>query len=454
MTNVSQELIHDAMSASARHLDVWLNSEFFSGDGRTRVFASYLGTEVLKRDSTLLRADPLNLSTYLCFFICDKTEFGSFLRTAETLQLTRYQESSVLIGKGPASNFVEGRFPKILANPVIVLAGEGQDHDHISDKAILGILNTVMAIGELHNIHSVLEDVIEWFIVSRYDIGVEISELGRLRFPVSPRFISTLRAVSKLNRIERVFARTAHDAVANIELYGTKAAEILWKQESAHPFQEIVELLELVNSYGPYIIQLVMLPNSHEIDLDKMFFNKQNGDFAVLRGQVAEFSKTLQDLLAQTRTSVQLNVAVGALVWAILVALLNPLIAPQVPLLFATVSAALGKLAIQLVVGGLAILYITGYLKGLAGWFRGLRFCLESIALALLFLALLFFASPGPNYGAIGSTVVGAFALRGVRRIWRTARRLKQIASRTNLQAVMSWGRHFLQTHLRGNQRR
>ncbi len=465
MTNASQELIHDAMLASSWNLDNWVNSELFSGDARTNVFDSYLGGEVLNRDPTLLRADPLNLSTYLCVFVCDKNEFESFLGNAEKLRLTRYQDSSVLIGKAPASNFVDERFPKILANPVIVLSEEDQDHDHIYDRALLGVLNTAVAIGELHNIHSVLEDVIEWFIVSRYDIGFEISELGRLRFPVSPRFISTLRAVSKLNRIERVFARTAHDAVANIELYGTKAAEILWKSESVHPFHEVVELLGLVNAYGPNIIDLVTLSNNHKIDLDKIFFQEHDGDFAVLRGQVAEFSKTLQELLAQTRTSVQLNIAVGALVWAILVALLNPLIAPQILLLFARIVAALGELPVQLVVVALAILYVTGYLRGalqttlegrkssfqrarslvtLAGQFRGLRFCLESIALALLFLALAFFAYPSPSYEAIGSIIVGVFALRGVGQIWRTGRRLKQIASRKNLRAVMSRIRHYL----------
>jgi hypothetical protein len=366
IANASQSLVDGAIS-SCRHqdLDYWMKN-ILGQRLLSSIFESYVGDKSLSQASD---GFPLSLSviltTFLCIVLCNNAEFNTYLEKLEELGLRKIPNINVLIGKNGASNFIEPDFPGISANPVIIDISQNFQADHTYADIINGVIYTTLVIGELYNMQGVVEDLLEMILVSEPEVEDELSKLGRLRNPFNPKYLFKIFNIRDLNEYQESFGSVLRSSIANIRRYRTVSGNIFWKQEGIHHYDQVVELLTLLDSYSVYVGDKIIVSTAGPrwiLNISTAFFGERRL-FDNLKEPVRDLTTLIQNSLEQARTTISLNITVAALAWTVAITVIGPLFSP---LILSSVTNLFSRTELWLIVFGLGILYFTGPLKTLA----------------------------------------------------------------------------------------
>jgi hypothetical protein len=335
-----------------------------------QVFQSYVGVESVHKDpSQFPLAYSIILTTFLCIIICTSNEFKAYQDAAESLELRAVNSVNILVGKHGGSNFVEPAFPGISINPIILESPQG-GFTHNYYDIINGLLNTTMALGELYNLHSLTEALMEITVIAESEVIDKLLSSARPSNPFNPRQLWNGFGLKELATTQEFFGSVLRGPIGNIRRFRTVSGQLLWKQEGVSHYEQVAELLTRVESFAPRVADKIIISSKTEwLDVIRGSFYDRGKLFDNLKEPINNLVKSIENALGQARTTLSLNIAVAALAWSIPLAVIGPIISPPI---FSFLAIALSKPEGWLVFVGVALVVFTRQAKlGMRG--LGLR---------------------------------------------------------------------------------
>lgn len=319
--NCPQAMLKEAFEHSSPSFDNWLKSRVLTPGILGKIFSSYLGRDVLTNSySEEMLGYTIVLTTFACLILCNEVEFRSYQEAMEKLHLRKSNfTDDILIGSGPASNFIEEWSPGIVCNPIIIRT-DNPSRDYQYYEAVGDLLNTINGLGEIYNLFNITEDVMELLVISESEIGTQLSNLGKIR--VGPWHLRDLYGARTVNDLQTKFNRAVHSSMVHIQSFGTRSAALLYKSEGEPTFPALSDLRGLFEGHRPdrFIAPFV----SPQLDAEKIrkAFYDSDGLLMGLRKDATEFRQRINTQLHDLMTTVQLNIAIGTLIWTIIITVL------------------------------------------------------------------------------------------------------------------------------------
>ena len=297
--------------------------EFFMETTGGKLFKFYLGEKFLgekKLSSPFL--SPI-LTVFFVVIVVDTTEqVSKIAKIIKSLssELREKIPGHVWVGQSPATNFISTPFFGITVNPVILLPPLERNHKY--DDFLNGLFNSLVAIGEFYNILETIDDAHELCALASYSVPLQLSRsIGSLK--INPfmhiRDIYGLRSFSKY---ERLFNSLLFEDIKHIKLYGSKAAEIIRQQEGFFHFPVIAELNTLIESYSGFASDIIYehfysSAKNPDEEFRTAIFNLFETRLKSLKDTLEKFVGDIKGVIEAARTSVQLNLAIIALIWTL-----------------------------------------------------------------------------------------------------------------------------------------
>jgi hypothetical protein len=299
---------------------------FFKGTTGRKLYKLYLGERFLsEKESHRPFLSPI-LTVFFIVIVVDRAEQVSIIgEMTESIgsKLREKMPGHVWIGQSPATNFISAPFFRITINPVILLPPTERDHRY--DDFLNGLFNSLIAIGEYYNILEIIDDAHEFCVLASYSVPLELSQsIGSLK--INPfKHIRDIYGLRSFNKYENLFHSFLFEDVKHIRLYGSKAAEIIRRQEGVFHFPVISELNTLIESYSRYASDIIYehfaRVRNRKKNVDKEFrtaiFKLFEARLGSLRDTLEKFVDDLQRVIEAARTSVQLNLAITTLIWTL-----------------------------------------------------------------------------------------------------------------------------------------
>ena len=306
-----------------KDIDTHFEIEFYKETTGSELFRFYLGEKFLSKKKLYTPYLSPILTVFLVVIVVDTAEqVNEIARIAKPLGLKLRMRipGHVWIGQSPATNFISAPFFRITVNPIILLPPTEPNYRY--DDFLNGLFNSIIAIGEFYNIVESIDDAHELCAIASYTVPLELSRnIGSPK--INPfKHIRDVYGLRSFNKYERLFHSSYFEDIKHMRLYGSKAAEIIRRQEGVFHFPVISELLTLIESYSRYASDIIYENfQSKKKDLDEEFrtsiFKLFEFRLSSLKDTLEKFIDDIQGVIEAARTSVQLNLAIITLIWTL-----------------------------------------------------------------------------------------------------------------------------------------
>lgn len=315
----------DEVSKRLRYLedfDVHFKTEFFKETTGDKLFKLYLGEKFLSEKRLSSGYVSPIMTVFFVVIVLDTAEqVNETARVIKSLgfELREKIPGHVWIGQSPSTNFISAPFFGITISPVVLMPPTESDHKY--DDFLDGLFNSIIAIGEFYNIVETINDAHELCVIASYSIPLELSQnIGTTK--INPLHMRDIYGLRSFNKYERLFHSFYFQDVKHIRLYGSKAAEIIQKQEGVFHFPVISGLLSLIEAYSRYAPDVIYENDqSQEKDMDREFrtsiFRIFEDRLDSLKDTLEKFVEDIQGVIEAARTAVQLNLAIVTLIWTL-----------------------------------------------------------------------------------------------------------------------------------------
>jgi hypothetical protein len=226
----------------------------------------------------------------------------------------------VWVGQFSATNFISAPFFRIAVNPIILLPPLERNHKY--DDFLNGLFNSLVAIGEYYNILEIIDDAHELCALATYSVPLQLSRtIGSLK--INPfKHIRDIYGLRSFNKCERLFNFLLFEDIKHIELYGSKAAEIIRQQEGLFHFPVIAGLNTLIESYSLFASDVIYehfhcSAKNPDEEFRTAIFSLFETRLKSLKDTLEKFVDDIKGVIEAARTSVQLNLAIITLIWTL-----------------------------------------------------------------------------------------------------------------------------------------
>lgn len=243
---------------------------------------------------------------------------------ARGINLRNTQNNWIKVGDRPSTNFIEAPFFQISLNPILILI---QNNNFRFDSLLSSLIHCIYAIGEMYNLLAEIDTIHELLIIDEYTSLPELRKAaGRLRFnPVTG--LRQLYGLRPLGKFETMTYGVFSDELEDIRRYGTHSAALIQKVEGIFSYQGIADLYSALRDYSFRTDSLIFRgrykrKQKRNKEFEDYVFQEFDSRFRSLREDILDFSVKTERILDNARTTVQLNVAVVALIITAILTLL------------------------------------------------------------------------------------------------------------------------------------
>lgn len=283
------------------------------------LFKLYVDKEVLEDKQQ--KIFTVFFTSYLALLFTGNV--NEFEKLKKTLKLRELVTSKIAIGVNNSTNFLNGPFRYINdlpINPILVLVEDDPDYKSVQTMNVL--LGSLICGGELYNLVQLIEGLATILSLSKFTVRHEIfSKVGKIRLNLFSDVVE-LYGLKPLKQMERNYI-DFKDNCQYIMDYGGIESELTFRTYGFSYFEGIITLCDLFHSYIRDISKLISAPKFLPKDFHHENIKYINHRIEELQKILVNLDEMIEKLLADARTTVQINLAIMALIVNIIISILS-----------------------------------------------------------------------------------------------------------------------------------